>query len=66
MSLTFRRGSGKLCPAPRYGVARKRKRISAHFSRARQFSKYDFPRRREQQKCSSLALTTCQAGRRRG
>ena len=55
MSLTFRSGSGKLCPAPRYGVARKRKRFTAHCGRARQFSKYDFPRRRGRQKCSSLA-----------
>ena len=42
-----------LAAAPRYGVARKKNEYRLFDGRARQFSKYDFPRRRELLKSGS-------------
>ena len=62
MSLTFRRGSGKLCPAPRYGVARKKSEQRLLNGRARQFSKYDFPRCRGLLKSGSAGFNNLPGG----
>ena len=62
MCLTFRGGCGKLCPAPHYGAARKESEQRLLTGRARQFSKYDFPRRRERLKSKLTGFNNLPGG----